>query len=101
MVRIGGLHDEVLIRLQISFFNGHSSMDVDILNPAVDRHSQTSPSPSPTPAPGPDAGPDNDTNRAASCYENSLEGNSDVNALKYWSSNGSFNCVYILLEPSI
>ncbi|KAF3219171.1 hypothetical protein TWF192_004805 [Orbilia oligospora] len=83
MVCNGGLNDTVLIRLQVSFFNGHPSMDVDILNPAVDRHSQKSPTPSPTPAPGPDAGPDNDTNRAASRYENSLKGNSDVNALKY------------------
>ncbi|KAF3081107.1 hypothetical protein TWF569_000823 [Orbilia oligospora] len=83
MVCIGSLNDEVLIRLQVSFSNGHTYMDVDMLNSAVDRHSQTSPTPSPTPAPGPDAGPDNDTNGTAFRSENLPKGNSDINVLKY------------------
>ncbi|KAF3172144.1 hypothetical protein EYR41_000613 [Orbilia oligospora] len=83
MVCIGSFDDEVFIRLQVSFSNGHTCMDVDMLNTAVDRHSQTSPTPSPTPAPRPDAGPDNDTNDAALRSENLPKGNSDTNVLKY------------------
>ncbi|EGX43625.1 hypothetical protein AOL_s00215g361 [Orbilia oligospora ATCC 24927] len=83
MICIESFDDEVFIRLQVSFPNGHTYMDVNMLNTAVDRHSQASPTPSPTPAPGPDAGPDNDTNEAAFRSENLPNGNSDIDVLKY------------------